>query len=188
MPLLDHFGFLAPFYDRVITTVRPERLGELLQLPAEGLLLDVGGGTGRVAQTLAGAVSHLVVLDESPGMLQEARRKGLVVAQSRAERLPFADGSLPRVLMVDAFHHLAHHTQVVSELARVLAPGGRLVIEEPDITHRAVKWVALAEKLLLMRSRFFSSTEMARMFDTAGLQVSLVHDGPNFWLLARKPA
>ena len=50
MPLLDHFGFLAPFYDRLIKPKAPEYLWDLAQLPTDGILLDAGGGTGRVAQ------------------------------------------------------------------------------------------------------------------------------------------
>jgi demethylmenaquinone methyltransferase/2-methoxy-6-polyprenyl-1,4-benzoquinol methylase len=186
LPLIDHFYFLAAIYDRVITTVQPERLAALLALPVEGPVLDVGGGTGRVAQTLAHAAAQIVVLDESPGMLWQARDKGLVVARGRAERLPFADGTFSRLLMVDAFHHLGHHQGAVTELARVLASGGRLVVEEPNIERSAVKLIALFEKLTLMRSRFFSPAEVAQMFRAADLRVEMVHDGPNFWLVGHK--
>ncbi len=186
MPILDHFHFLAPIYDRVITTVRPKRLKTLLRPSAHDRLLDVGGGTGRVAQTLAEHVGQAIVLDESPGMLREARAKGLPALRAKAERLPFAAGTLPRILMVDAFHHLSDQEGVVAELIRVLAPGGRLVIEEPNIEHGAVKLVALAEKLALMRSHFHSPQKMQQMFEAAGALVTLTRDGSNFWLVVEK--
>jgi demethylmenaquinone methyltransferase/2-methoxy-6-polyprenyl-1,4-benzoquinol methylase len=56
---------------------------------------------------------------------------------------------------------------------RVLRPGGRIVIEEPNIDHAVVKLIALGERLLLMRSRFYSPTDLARLFRTNGGRVTL---------------
>jgi len=186
MPWLDHFGFLAPIYDRVITAVQAGRLEALLQLPVDGLLLDVGGGTGRVAKVLAGQASPIVVLDESLGMLRQAQEKGLPTACARSEQLPFPDGTIPRILMVDAFHHLGDQDHATAELMRVLAPGGRMVIEEPNIERGAVKLVALAERLALMRSRFRRPREMKRLFQAAGGRVKISRDGSDFWVVVEK--
>ena len=123
-------------------------------------LLDIGGGTGQIAEQLAGFVGRACVLEPSPGMLAQGQRKGLCLVQGVAERLPFPSGSVDRILMVDAFHHLLDQGQTVRELARVLAPGGRVVIQEPDIRHWAVKLVALGEKVLLMRSHFYTASEI----------------------------
>jgi len=186
MPWLDHFDFLAPVYDRVITAVQPEQLKKWLHLPTDGYLLDVGGGTGRVAQWLTGYVGLVIVLDESPGMVREAKRKGLAVTLSQAERLPFQDGAISRILMVDTFHHLADQAKTAAELLRVLSPEGRLVIKEPDIECGRVKLVALAEKLALMRSHFYSPSKMKRLFEAAGGRVAISRDDPNFWLAVEK--
>ena len=45
--MLDHFGFLAPYYDRFIGPPQIDHWQDLLQLPLAGNLLDAGGGTGR---------------------------------------------------------------------------------------------------------------------------------------------
>jgi len=58
---------------------------------------------------------------------------------------------------------------------RVLDPGGRLVIEEPDIRHAGVKLIALMEKALLMGSRFLAADELASLF-AGGRQVTIHHD------------
>ena len=76
--MLDHFGFLAPFYDRVIGPPDPARLLELLRLPVTGRLLDAGGGTGRVSSQLRPYVDALFISDLSAKMLQETREKGCV--------------------------------------------------------------------------------------------------------------
>jgi demethylmenaquinone methyltransferase/2-methoxy-6-polyprenyl-1,4-benzoquinol methylase len=165
MALFDHFSWIAPFYERVFGAQRADGLAARLELEPGHSLLDIGGGTGQIAAQLAGSVERACVLEPSAGMLAQGQRKGLCLLQGVAERLPLPSGSVDRVLMVDAFHHLLDQEQTVRELARVLAPGGRAVIQEPDIRHWVVKLVALAEKVLLMRSRFYTAPEIEAIFD-----------------------
>jgi hypothetical protein len=49
---MDHFGLLAPYYDRVIKPGDKNWLFEIIGLPAPGFLLDAGGGTGRITKLL----------------------------------------------------------------------------------------------------------------------------------------
>ncbi len=169
--MFDHFALLAPIYDLVMPAPDPERLHELLRLPTPGRMLEAGGGTGRVASRLLPVVGLLVVNDLSAPMLRKAQAKGpLRPVQSYVERLPFCDGCFSRVFAVDAFHHFNDHHAAIRELLRVLAPRGRLVIEEPDIRRFPVKLVALLEKLALMRSHFRSAEEIRAMVASHGLQ------------------
>ena len=189
MPLLDHFGLLAPVYERVFGAQRADRLLAFLALEPGHSLLDVGGGTGQIAEQMAGFVGRACVLEPSSGMLAQGLRKRLCLVQGVAERLPFPSASIDRILMVDAFHHLLDQGRAVRELTRVLAPGGRLVIEEPDIRHWAVKWVALGEKLLLMRSHFYRASEIQAMFDRAagdGCTVRIEQQGHTVWVIVDK--
>jgi len=185
---LDHFRFLAPFYDRIFGGVDPRRLRELLApFPAEeGLLLDLGGGTGRVVQALGCRPERVVVVDVSEGMLARARAKGFPCVRAAAEALPFPPGTYGRIVVVDAFHHLANQAQALREMWRVLAPGGRAVIEEPDIRHLAVRGIALGERLLLMRSRFRPAEWVAEGLAALGAEVRIVREGPIYWVVAQK--
>ncbi len=182
----DHFDFLAPFYDRLIRFDRLEKMLQMTALPAAGTLLDAGGGTGRVAEALRPFVDRIVVADISTGMLAQARSKGLSAAGTRTERLPFADGVFERVLMVDALHHVIHQAETARELYRVLMPGGRLVIEEPDLRTFPVKLIALAEKLALMRSHFLSPPEIAALFSGNGAKVEILAQDHNAWVVVEK--
>ena len=84
-------------------------------------------------------------------MLREAKRKeGLQPICTDSEKLPFLENSFERIMMVDALHHVNHQQQTADELWRVLKPGGRIVIEEPDIRIFGVKLLALAEKIAMM--------------------------------------
>src|SRR5512147_2074711 len=100
--MIDHFGFLAPFYDRVIPPPDLNRLRERLRLPSTGRLLDAGGGTGRVSSQLRHLVDEVIISDRSAPMLKQAQIKGkLQPALTQAERLPFPAASFDRVVVVD---------------------------------------------------------------------------------------
>jgi demethylmenaquinone methyltransferase/2-methoxy-6-polyprenyl-1,4-benzoquinol methylase len=189
MPLFDHFDWLAPYYERVFGVERADSLLARLALEPGNSLLDIGGGTGQIAAQLAGFVERVCVLEPSPGMLAQGRNKGLCLIQGVAERLPFPSGSVDRILMVDAFHHLLDQRQTVQELARVLAPGGRLVIQEPDIRHWVVKLVALGEKVLLMRSHFYTAPAIQTMFGRAAgcdCAVHIERQGHTAWIIVER--
>jgi SAM-dependent methyltransferase len=185
--MFNHFRLLAPLYDRAIGPPDPARLIEVLALPVAGRLLDVGGGTGRVASLLAPHVEQVVVADETAAMLHEVQNKGLCCpVVSHAERLPFGAESFERVLVVDALHHFTHQRRALQELARVLRPGGRLVVEEPDLNRVSVKFVALAEKLALMRSHFLYPHEIGRELAALGLRTQIHTEGHTAWVVAEK--
>src|SRR5512136_915317 len=164
-----HFDFLAPIYDRVIAPPEAAPLRQRLRLPAAGRLLDAGGGTGRIAALMRPLVEQVVICDLSDGMLHAGRaRCDCRRLQGYAERLPFSDASFERVLVVDALHHFGDQRAAVGELWRVLKPGGRLVIEEPDITFRGPRLVQLAEKLALMGSHFCNPATLGAMVSACG--------------------
>ena len=189
MPGLDHFSFIAPYYDRVIRLHTAERIIELAGLPIDGGLLDAGGGTGRVAQALHDHAGWLVVVDLSLGMLQQASTKHrLSSVCSPTEQLPFPDATFERIIMVDALHHVIDHGATARELWRVLKAGGRILIEEPDIRTFSVKLVALAEKLALMRSHFISPSRIAGLFPYPEARLRVERDGFNAWIVVDKCA
>jgi len=186
--MLDHFDIVASIYDRVIGIQDQTRLKQLLKLPIDGWLLDAAGGTGRGSFQLAPLVGKLVVCDLSHKMLREAKRKpGLVPIRSTIERLPFADESFDRMLLVDSFHHLRDQKTAIGEMLRVLKPGGRLIIEEPDIHHFGVKLVAIAEKIFFMRSHFFSAEQIKAMFSSHKISISIENDDRyTSWIIVDK--
>ena len=183
MPAFDHFAAIAPIYARVSYS-KTDLMREVASLPVRGKLLDVGGGTGRVASAISNLVDDIIVADVSFGMLKEAPLSVLKPVCGGSESLPFADNAFERVIMVDALHHVIDHAHTAREMFRVLKPGGMLVIEEPDIRTFGVKLIAIAEKLLLMRSHFLAPEAILKLFPDGEKQVKTV-DG-TAWVIIKK--
>ncbi len=185
--MLDHFDLIASIYDRLIGPPNTERLQQLLKLPTNGWLLDGGGGTGRVSSRLNDLAGHVVVSDLSHRMLKKAREKKICPVRAHVEHLPFADEFFDRVLVVDALHHFCDQREAIEDLLRVLKPGGRLVIEEPDLNYMRVKLLALTEKMLLMRSHFYTPQKIREMIASCGCSVKIENDGRyTAWVVVEK--
>lgn len=94
---------------------------------------DLGCGTGIVAEAVAPFVKKVVAVDESAAMLQAARRRVKELEQVELRRgdlesLPLKDGELNAALLFLVLHHVAEPDEALAEVARVVAPGGRIVV------------------------------------------------------------
>jgi demethylmenaquinone methyltransferase/2-methoxy-6-polyprenyl-1,4-benzoquinol methylase len=184
----DHFDLLAPIYDKVIQPKPPDRLAQILDLDSSTQLLDVGGGTGRITQYFTNNSRQVILLDSSLQMLQKSQSKvGLDQINGASEVLPFPNHQFDRILMVDALHHVYDQQRTAQELWRVLKPGGKIVIEEPNIARFAVKLIAIAEKLAFMRSHFLSGEEIGDLFRTSSSQVQYHQEDHFIWVEVLKP-
>jgi ArsR family transcriptional regulator len=146
----------------------------LALIPAEppGRLLDIGTGTGRVLELLASRVRQGLGVDASKAMLALARARlsgpGLghcAVRLADMYRLPLQDASFDTVVLQMVLHHAEDPAGVVTEAARVLAPGGRLLLIDLAEHQRADLTGKLAH-----RWPGFADSSIERMFAAAGLQ------------------
>ena len=187
MPNNFLFDLLAPFYDHIISEKEQDTLHQPLNLPAKGWLLDAGGGTGRASSALVPLVDHMVICDLSLTMLQTAKEKGIAnLVQATSNALPFVPEAFSRIMVIDALHHMDDQPGSVTEMLRTLKPGGRMLIEEPDINIFGVKLIAVMEKLMLMKSHFHSPAEIEEIISANGVKTQLASDGKaGAWIIAR---
>jgi len=128
-------GFYDRFWPRNVPPLEASR-AHLASLLADGEIpgrraLDAGCGAAVFSAVLAGKGARVVALDVSAGSLAAARRTwdaAICYARGDLLALPFPDASFGLVWSWGAAHHTAEPWRALGELARVVAPGGRLVV------------------------------------------------------------
>jgi SAM-dependent methyltransferase len=113
-------------------------VAECLSGRVPGLAVDAACGTGRFAEFLAGRGHQVIGIDSSPDMLAHARRRvpGGEFHLAELDRLPLQDDCVDVIVCALALVHVPRLRPVLAEFARVLRPGGDLVIS--DIHHEYV--------------------------------------------------
>ena len=147
-------------------------------LPAELVVADLGCGTGYVAEALWTHAARLICVDSSAGMLAEAKkrlaRRGddtqIEFRAGELDRLPIADGELDGLVCAMVLHHLPTLDGAVSEMRRVLKPGGAAVALELAPHHEAWMRAELGDRHLGL-----PPAEVLGAFERAGF-VDLVLD------------
>ena len=152
------------YFDRIHTAV--------LSLAAEGqepgVVLDVGCGTGRLLRDAGerwpGAT--LIGVDPAPGMISEAKQRsaGATFLVAAAEDLPLGDASVDLAVSTISFHHWPKKLEGLKEIARVLRPGGRLLLAD----HAVPEW------LKALGSQALAPSAASRLVTEAGLSVRRV--------------
>lgn len=94
---------------------------------------DLGAGTGALAEAMAPYVGRVVAIDRSPEMLEAARRRlasidNVEVREGELEDLPLEPGTIDLALLILVLHYVVDPRLALEEAARVLKPGGRLIL------------------------------------------------------------
>jgi len=138
-----HGGFWLDWYPRYmglyadLLRQRNRAIREVLPTGLERVL-DCGCGAGDVSALLTEHARVVVSLDVAQANVVQTRRNLLerfgraMVLRAGAEELPFTDGQFDAVILADVIEHIPRRAQAVAELARVLRPGGLLIMATPD--------------------------------------------------------
>ena len=119
---------------------RDELFGDRFHLAAlaafaerDWLVGDLGCGTGQVSAALAPFVARVIAVDASAAMLQAAKRRlagldNIDLRRGELETLPIDDQRLDVATLMLVLHHVPEPDKALAEVARVLKPGGRVII------------------------------------------------------------
>ncbi len=178
----EYFERIAPIWDEerslhaAADTVEAVILGAVGDLPL-GRVLDVGTGTGRMLQLLAGRADRAVGLDSSHSMLSVARanleRAGVAnweLRQGDVHSPPLDTASFDLVVIHQVLHYLDDPARAIAEASRLVAAGGRLLVVD-FAPHRHDFLRAAAHRRL-----GFTHQQLADWFDQAGFDCQTITD------------
>jgi ubiquinone/menaquinone biosynthesis C-methylase UbiE len=139
--------------------------------------LDSGCGAGALAFALSPHVREVVGVDIVPELLEQARQRAgrfpnVTFVEGDATKLPFELGSFDLVGTLRTLHHVARPELVVSELARVVAPGGRLLVVDqiaPLDPLAAAELNAFERSRDPSHTRALSDVDLRTLFEANGL-------------------
>jgi ubiquinone/menaquinone biosynthesis C-methylase UbiE/catechol 2,3-dioxygenase-like lactoylglutathione lyase family enzyme len=181
----EMFGRTAEAYVASPTHAAGDDLERLVELAAPrdtDTALDVSTGGGHTALAIAPHVARVVASDLTPRMLAAARRfiqsrgmRNVEFVVADAERLPFLDESFDLVTVRIAPHHYADARAAVAEMARVLVPGGRLLLidnlapEDPELDAAVNDWDKRRDP---SHVREYTAAEWRAFLGAAGLRIT----------------
>ncbi len=158
-----------------------------LNLRPGSKVLDVGCGTGYAPLRLASMLfdGKACGIDISSGMIEKARAKMPDTLKERTEfrqatsdNIPYLDDEFDHVLCTNSFHHYPHPIKALTEMRRVLTPGGQIVILEnaPDLSWYTWAWDHFLRIKEKGHIRYYSSQELGNLIKQAGFEsVRLCH-------------
>ena len=132
------FDAVGPEWDRLRRVFhddvqRARAIGRLV--PSDMVVADIGTGTGILADELARSGVRVIAVDQSERMLETAARKlaergvtGVDFRRGEATALPLDDGEADAAIAHMVLHYVASPAEAIREMARVVRPGGRVVI------------------------------------------------------------
>lgn len=146
-------------------------LDGLAALPGRRLrVLDAGCGTGGLLANLETPAWKAGLEISSQGIRLARTRRGAALVQGSACALPFADGAFDAVVSIDVLCHSGvEERQAIEEAARVLRPGGRLLVQVP-----AFDWLRGEHDAAVWTKRRYRRSEIAALLTGAGLSARRV--------------
>lgn len=169
----DYFEMVSPQWDVMRKSfygleVREKVLNAVSINPSD-TVLDVGAGTGFLTEAAAKIAAKVIALDFSRAMSEEAIAKmgsgNVEFRIGNVESMPFQDSSIDVVIGNMVLHHCPHPEIAVSEMSRVLKPGGRIALS--DLQEHTHEWLRREHADLWLG---FQTEDVADMMMKAGLE------------------
>src|SRR6266699_6663898 len=141
---------------------------EVMKLfPPSGAVFDIGGGNGYVAMAIQDAGHEVVLLEPGLTGVRNARKRGLRhVVHATLEDAGILGETLPAVSLFDVIEHIRDHHRFLSQIHRLLQPGGRVYVTVP-----AYRWLWSDEDTRAGHQRRYTLTSLRQVLEQSGHHV-----------------
>lgn len=128
IPILYDVGLFVIHYPN-----HENRVKSILPLISDGMILEIGCGTGKSYEFIKQHVRKIVHIDINMNSLKKAKQRGLTnLYLADGYYLPFKHNSFDQVLLIGTMHHIFDHVKLFEEIYRVLKKSGTILIYEPN--------------------------------------------------------
>ncbi|MCK4851571.1 MAG: class I SAM-dependent methyltransferase [Candidatus Omnitrophica bacterium] len=160
----EHYKKYDAWYDENKLAYLSELEAVKKALPEKGHGLEIGVGSGRFAAPLGVTAG----IDPSKKMVELAVKRGVDARLGSGERLAFEDSFFDHVLIIVTLCFVRSAEKVISESARVLKKGGKVIIGIIDKESFLGKFYQQKGSIFYGRARFFNVKEVVELLETAG--------------------
>ncbi|MEG1257267.1 methyltransferase domain-containing protein [Clostridium sp.] len=164
MKEIKDFDKVYKYYDKFMAIFNLYKLKDIedaANIDEHEVVVDIGGGTGCLAQYICNSCKTVYVLDESEKMLSKVNQaKNVIVVRGNALSTPFECNSIDTVILSDVLHHIKEQEELIVEINRILKKSGKVVILDFHIKHIRTRLLRAFEFILFGRLFFRTKDEV----------------------------
>lgn len=159
------FKYYSKQYDKFMKIFNLDKNEEIFKIlkDASNLdILDIGGGTGTLANNLINLGANVTILDPEVKMTNIAKRKNnkVKIINGYSTNIDLENNSFDLIIMRDSFHHIEDKKGTLKECKRLLNNKGKILIYEFDRTHIITKLIYIFEKSCFEKVKMLSKSEI----------------------------
>lgn len=189
---MKKFDRVFKYYDSFINQFGFNKMNEIkaaLELHGDEVVIDIGGGTGRLAEYISGSCKVVYVLDESKGMLSKVQANAKVIPiLGDALDTTFDSSSIDVVIMSDTLHHIENQTRLIEEIYRILKKDGKLLILDFEKKHIKTKILRAFECILFGKLYFRTGKEVINLIKDKFTVAKFIDNRYYFIIIGEKNA
>ncbi|MGL4991620.1 MAG: class I SAM-dependent methyltransferase [Sarcina sp.] len=162
------FKYYSKQYDgfmKLFKLDKTDKIIECLGVLKNKKIVDIGGGTGTLAEKLINAGADVTIVDPEKNMTNIAKTKNrnIKILNEYSNKISLGDGEADVIIIRDAFHHISSKGETLSECQRLLKKNGLILICEFDKSNIIARLIALFETLCFEKITMLTKDELRKL-------------------------
>lgn len=186
---MREFDKVHRYYDNFMKFFKLYKIDEIRQaivFKGDEIVVDIGGGTGFLAQGLSETCNLIYVVDESEGMLSQVKVNSKIVPViQNALNMTFESDSIDVVIIADVLHHIEQQEKLMKEVCRILKSDGRVVILDFEKNNFKTRLLIIFEYFLFGKLYFKTSKQVIELIKD-NFSIKFIDKGYFFLIVGEK--